>query len=207
MCGLTGPIGSLRRISIRASAALALRGASNAAALVASMLLTKVRRPILFMVFSDHPVNPVNPVKMDLCVEAWRDKNHDNPDNHVNHGKLTNRHRAFYRIYKIRHDLQDSALMCTVFDPRVGCVAVRRMTPADSFVFIQTAPAPPKSENGFSPMISPGPVMLSAIAALASGRTAPYSSVTRKTTRVASIPSPINSRSSGSTSSCRSAPL
>jgi hypothetical protein len=50
MSGEMGPTGSLTKISIRDSAALVLRGAIKAAALVASTLPTNVRRAILFMV-------------------------------------------------------------------------------------------------------------------------------------------------------------
>ena len=63
-------------------------------------------------------------------------------------------------------------------------------SPAASFAFTHTAPAPPLSENGFSPTISPGPATLNSIAPLANGRKLPKESVTASTTRVASRPSP-----------------
>jgi len=74
-------------------------------------------------------------------------------------------------------------------------------------VFTQTAPTPPVKANGFSPTISPGPSIASETAPVENGRGLPYSSVARNTTRVASLPSPTSSASSGSTNNCTSAPF
>src|ERR1035441_4645064 len=65
-------------------------------------------------------------------------------------------------------------------------------------VLIQIAPTPPLSvsRKGLSPTATPGPVSSKATSPPANGRRAPNLSTVWKTSRVASEPSPINSRSS-----------